>query len=157
MMTVYSPKKTKTHSPKRENRPGVFLNVRFYPVCLRTLCFLQFFRLFLRAQTMIRRSLVSLKVAQPMGARFASRWTAEKVPMGPADPILGLNEAYAKVRRPVTISSVTCHKSVHTNSQVVDRGPGISRRTPTPTRSTSVLAPTVATTASPGFFPPSRL
>jgi hypothetical protein len=55
---------------------------------------------------MIRRSLVSLKVAQPMGARFASRWTAEKVPMGPADPILGLNEAYAKVRRPVTISSV---------------------------------------------------
>jgi len=45
---------------------------------------------------MIRRSLVSLKVAQPMGARFASRWTAEKVPMGPADPILGLNEAFAK-------------------------------------------------------------
>jgi len=30
------------------------------------------------------------------GARYAGRWTTEKVPMGPADPILGLNDAYNK-------------------------------------------------------------
>jgi len=27
---------------------------------------------------------------------MAGRWTAEKVPMGPADPILGLNDAFNK-------------------------------------------------------------
>jgi len=30
------------------------------------------------------------------GARMMSRWSADKVPMGPADPILGLNEQFQK-------------------------------------------------------------
>lgn len=59
---------------------------------------------------MIRRSIFSLKsapVAQAMGARFASRWTAERIPMGPADPILGLNDAFQKVSDDL----VLCHPS----------------------------------------------
>ena len=46
---------------------------------------------------MLRRSVISLKSATPMGARFMSKWNADKVPMGPADPILGLNEQFNKV------------------------------------------------------------
>jgi len=45
---------------------------------------------------MLSRSCKSLAAPFAQSARHASRWTAEKIPMGPADPILGLNEAYNK-------------------------------------------------------------
>jgi aspartate aminotransferase len=48
----------------------------------------------------MRQSVLSLaKASAPTfvrGTRYASRWTADRVPMGPADPILGLTDAFNK-------------------------------------------------------------
>ena len=37
-----------------------------------------------------------LKVAPAAAVRYAGRWSVEKLPMGPPDPILGLNDAFNK-------------------------------------------------------------
>ena len=48
------------------------------------------------ATALAPRALLGPKVAPAAAARYAGRWSAEKVPMGPPDPILGLNDAFNK-------------------------------------------------------------
>jgi hypothetical protein len=100
------------------------------------------------------KALKALSTPLASGARHASRWTAEKVPMGPADPILGLNDAFNKVRYFLICGTLRRGQSALRQNQ------GLKmvhvRRIPSTRRSTSVLVPTVTITASPTSSPPSR-
>ena len=50
----------------------------------------------LRHATALAASKVAPKIAPAATARYAGRWSTEKLPMGPPDPILGLNDAFNK-------------------------------------------------------------